>query len=475
MNTPNLPGLELESVLGRGGMGIVYCAREARLNRLVAVKVINAELADDPVFRRRFEGESRIAAGLEHPNVLPVYAANEHEGTLYLVTRYIEGSDLKEQLATGGRMAPARALAILGQVAQALDAAHAQGLVHRDVKPANILLAHPGTPSEHAYLTDFGLSKQVASVSGLTRTGQFVGTVDYIAPEQARGEGIDARADVYALGCVLYEMVTGHVPYPRDSDVAKLYAHLHDMPPPASTQAPGIPPALDAVIERALAKDPNTRYPSAGDLARAAHSALSGHAIAHPERSVARGAAATRLEDPQTTLRQPPRSPVPPPPRSPSPGPERDGGLRPRTLIALVVAALVLAGGGVAAALALSGGGDQGTKTTASGPRTITRTETSTSRPTTTTTSTTAPSPTTATSGGPPINATACSSGLSVGPQTSCAFAENVRRAYYKSGGGSGIIEAHSPTTGRDYELQCSEGATTVCITTDTGAKVYIS
>ena len=147
-----------------------------------------------------------------------------------------------------------------------------------------------GTPSEHAYLTDFGLSKQVASVSGLTRTGQFVGTVDYIAPEQARGEGIDARADVYALGCVLYEMATGHVPYPRDSDVAKLYAHLHDMPPRVA--GAGIAPALDSVIERALAKDPNARYPSAGDLARAAHGA-SGPATAHPERSVARGAAAT--------------------------------------------------------------------------------------------------------------------------------------------------------------------------------------
>ena len=302
---PSLPGLELQSILGRGGMGVVYCAREPRLNRLVAIKVINPELAEDPVFRRRFESESRIAAGLEHPNVLPVYAADEHDGTLYLVTRYIDGSDLREQLVTAGRFPPDRALHILQQVADALDAAHAQGLVHRDVKPANILLASPGTPGEHAYLTDFGLSKQAGSVSGLTQTGQFVGTVDYIAPEQVRGEGIDARADVYALGCVFYEMVTGHVPYPRDSDVAKLYAHLHDMPPPASTQAPGVPPSFNAVIERALAKDPNGRYPSAGDLARAAQSALSGHVVAHPEPSVAGGDAATRLADAPTLEQRP--------------------------------------------------------------------------------------------------------------------------------------------------------------------------
>jgi serine/threonine-protein kinase len=247
------------------------------------------------------------------------------------------------------------------------------------------------------------------------------------------------------------------------------------MPPPASTQAPGIPPALDAVIERALAKDPNTRHPSAGDLARAAHGALSGYAVADPERSVARGAAATRLEDPPT-LQQAPRPPSPPPPPQPPPAPDRDGGLRPRTLIALIAAALVLAGGGVAAALALSGGGDDGTtQTGARTPTRVTVTERDTSGPATTRTSTTVTTPTTTTSGGAPVNATSCSSGLSVGPQTSCAFAENVRRAYYRSGGGSGTIEAHSPTTGRDYELRCSEGATTVCITTDTGAKVYIS
>jgi serine/threonine-protein kinase len=228
------------------------------------------------------------------------------------------------------------------------------------------------------------------------------------------------------------------------------------------------------VIERALAKDPAARQPSAGDLAQAGRAAVAGHGGAGPERSVARGAAATRLADEPATLER-----SPPPPRPPTPPPPGDDGSGRRTgmLVAVALLALALVGGGVAAALALSGGGDDGASKPAAGkPAPVTVTETASSGPTTSTTSTTEAPPTTETSGGAPVNATACrgSSGLYVGPQTSCAFAENVRRAYYKRGGGSGAIEAYSPTTGRTYDLECSEGATTVCIAT-TGAKVYIS
>jgi Protein kinase domain len=252
------------ALAGRGGMSVVYRARDERLGRDVALKLLAPELTDDEQFRKRFLRESRIAASLNHPNIVPVYAAGEIGGMLYLAMRFVHGADLKALLRRESRLEPARALALLGQVASALDTAHSHGLVHRDVKPANILLE--GASLETAYLADFGLTKAEASRAGATATGQLVGTLDYVAPEQIRGETLDGRADVYALGCVLYECLTGKPPFPHASEVAVLYAHLHDVPPPASELRPGLPPALDASLARALAKQPEERHRSAGEL-----------------------------------------------------------------------------------------------------------------------------------------------------------------------------------------------------------------
>ncbi|HEU4705733.1 MAG TPA: serine/threonine-protein kinase [Solirubrobacterales bacterium] len=292
-------GYRIERRLGRGGMGILYLAVEPGLERRVALKLIAPEAAADEVFAKRFAEESRIAASIEHPNVVPIYAAGEEEGVPWIAMRYVAGSDLGRRIAREGRLAAAEAVELIAQIGNGLDAIHAAGLVHRDVKPANVLLS--GTPgSEHAYITDFGVARNVATRSGLTQTGRFVGTLDYVAPEQISGGAIDARVDVYALGCLLFKLLTGEVPYPRDGEAARLYAHLHDPPPAPSLYVPEVPMALDDVVVRAMSKEPDDRYPSAGDLGRAAKAALGGGAVSVPERTVATGAAATREREAPT-------------------------------------------------------------------------------------------------------------------------------------------------------------------------------
>ena len=287
-----IAGHTLEAVVGRGGMGVVYRATEQNLKRTVALKLISADLASDPSFRQRFVHESEIAAKIEHPNVIPLYGAGEDNGQLYLTMRYVEGTDLKALIQREGAVPPDKAASILTQIAGALDEAHAAGLVHRDIKPANILIA--GTKERpYAYLTDFGLAKQAHSSGGMTKTGMFVGTLDYIAPEQLQGGAVDARADVYALGCMLYQMLTGKVPFQRDTEPAKIWAHMQDPPPSLREVAPQVPAAFDTVIQRAMAKSPEDRYQSAGDLARAATAAAEGRLLGDTgERSVAAGAAA---------------------------------------------------------------------------------------------------------------------------------------------------------------------------------------
>jgi len=276
-------GHRIEGLAGRGGMGVVYRATQLDLDRLVALKVITPALAQEPEFRTRFVAESKAAASIEHPNVLPVYNAGEREGVLFIVMRYVDGADLRTLVRASGQLDPARAAHVVAQVAAALDAAHAHGLVHRDVKPANILLG----ADDHAYLTDFGLTKRLDTSVDLSRSGSWVGTLGFVAPEQIRGHRVDARADVYALGCVLVHALTGSPPFMRESDEATLWAHLNAPPP---TDA--VPPAFADVVDRALAKQPSDRYPSAGDLARAALSAAGRSDAAAPERIVARGAAA---------------------------------------------------------------------------------------------------------------------------------------------------------------------------------------
>jgi streptogramin lyase len=286
-----LAGYRVEAVAGRGGMGVVYRATQLALERQVALKLIAPELAQDESFRERFKRESKTAALIEHAHVIPVHEAGEAEGQLFIAMRFIEGIDLRDLIRREGRIEPARTAGLLAQIASALDAAHARGLVHRDIKPGNVLIASEDG-QDHAYLTDFGLSKRLGSESGVTRTGMWVGTLDYIAPEQIQGSELDARSDVYSLGCLLYHAVTGRAPFERDSDVAKIFAHMSEPPPPLSETNGGLPADLDAVLRRAMAKDPGSRYPSAGDLGRAALAAVEGRAISQPERSVATGDAA---------------------------------------------------------------------------------------------------------------------------------------------------------------------------------------
>ena len=260
-------GFLIESLAGKGGMGWVYRARQTRPERIVALKVIAPELAGDSCFRDRFSTESAIAARIEHPNVIPVYEVGEEEDLLFIVMRFVEGVDLGRLRRLHGSLEPVHAAALVRQVGSALDAAHAHGLVHRDVKPGNVLV-NGEYPRESAYLTDFGLTKLVGD-TGFTAPGKLVGSIDYIAPEQLSSGHADARSDVYGLGCVLYELLTGSVPFPRETPVAKIFAHVNQSAPPPSELVGGLPPELDAVVARAMAKDPDERYQSAGELAHA--------------------------------------------------------------------------------------------------------------------------------------------------------------------------------------------------------------
>ena len=269
-----IAGYRIEAVLGHGSMGTVYSPLDMSLERRVALKVLTPELARDERFRERFLRESKLAASLEHPHIVPIHAAGEADGVLYLAMRYVEGRDLAALLRSLGRLEPDRALALLGQVASALNAAHARGLIHRDVKPANILLTQHGGRDDYAYLCDFGLAKHASTVSSLTGSRAIVGTVDYLAPEQIEGKPVDGRADVYALACVLFECLTGAPPFERGNELASLLAHVNDPPPSVSERSADVPSELDAVVAAGLAKDRERRQASAGDLVGTARAAL---------------------------------------------------------------------------------------------------------------------------------------------------------------------------------------------------------
>ncbi|MEU9080173.1 serine/threonine-protein kinase [Kitasatospora sp. NPDC048538] len=259
-----IAGYRLDGEIGRGGMAVVYRAKDLRLRRTVAVKLLAPELARNEVFRQRFMHESEAAAAIDHPHIIPVFEAGEHEGILFIAMRYVEGGDLRGLLNRGGPFPIERAARLALQIASALDAAHDHDLVHRDVKPGNVLVA-AGTDSEHPehlYLADFGLTKKSLSLSGLTSVGQIVGTLDYAAPEQISGKPLDGRCDQYSLGCVVFEMLAGTPPFRRESDLALLWAHLNDPPPELRTHRPDLPAAAAAVITRALAKAPAERYAS---------------------------------------------------------------------------------------------------------------------------------------------------------------------------------------------------------------------
>jgi Protein kinase domain len=361
--------------IGEGGMGTVYLARDERLDRHVALKVIAPRLAHDPEFQRRFESEARSAAAIDDPNVVPVYSAGAEDGRLFIAMRFVDGTDLRALLAGPEPLEPGEAVAILADVASALDAAHAASFVHRDVKPANILLAERGG-RQTAYLTDFGLTKGAqAGGTQLTGTGQWIGTLDYVAPEQMTSGRVDARTDVYALGCVLHEMLSGSVPFPGN-DMQKMWGHVNE-PLPSIDEDRHRP--LSQVVERATAKEPADRYQSAGDLARAALAAVEGRPVSEAERSVATGAAATGLieagDAPRTrTMKSPP----------PAGGGERrtaamtrDAPTRKRRhqhqrdgsagrVVAAIAGAVILGAGLIGAALIFSSGREGGSQTVVS-------------------------------------------------------------------------------------------------------------
>ena len=288
----HLGAYRLEAVLGRGGMGIVYRATDTRLARQVALKVLPPQYGGDETFRTRFLRESRVAASIDHPGVIPIFEAGEADGQLYIAMRHVDGADLGTLLLEEGALEPERAVELVGQLAEALDAAHAAGLVHRDVKPSNVLIGTAGG-REHVYLSDFGLSKEASGDTTLSGTGALVGTVKYMAPEVIRTGIASASSDIYSLGCLLYECLAGRAPFPGPTEAAVIYGHLEESPPRVTEARPSLPRAFDAVLARALHKDPRRRWPSGAQLAQAARAALTGTAPRRrPQPALLAGAAA---------------------------------------------------------------------------------------------------------------------------------------------------------------------------------------
>ena len=301
-------GYRIVAPVGRGGMGVVYRAEEVGLGgRPVALKLLPPALAGDPTFRERFLREMRVAAAIDHPNIVPVYRAGEERDRLYIAMRYVDALDLRRVLQAEARLTAGRTLAILGQVARALDAAHARGLVHRDVKPGNILLLPPASDeeAEHVYLVDFGLARSASDDLSISGAGLFVGTPRYAAPEQVAGQPVDGRTDGYALGCVLYECLTGRPPFPTESNEAALFAHLEAAPPQVTAERPELPTAIDQVVQRAMAKAKQDRFASCRELVAAARRVLAP--------ALAGGSVLTQVLPPPLALSPAPVRPALPP------------------------------------------------------------------------------------------------------------------------------------------------------------------
>src|SRR5436190_6933592 len=335
-----LAGYRLRGVLGRGGMSVVYEAENPRLGSAVALKVLAPELSTDDVFRARFLKESRTAASLNHPNVIPIYDMGTHEDLLFIAMRYVAGQDLRAVLKAKHVLGPEQVVLVCGQAGRALDVAHRHGLVHRDVKPGNILIEHGADEDEpdHIYLTDFGITKHAASRSGLTATGEFMGTIDYIAPEQIQGRPVDGRADIYSLGCVLYECLTGRVPFAKDVDAAVIWAHVEEMPTTPTALQPTLTREIDEVISKALAKDPADRYATCREFIAAARGAIGAPAatstgtshtatiLAGPAAAAAAAAATAAAPAVGRDVTAPQQSPGYFPPAPPGPARERSPG-----------------------------------------------------------------------------------------------------------------------------------------------------
>jgi serine/threonine protein kinase len=320
-------------------MGVVYRAEELALQRPVALKLILREYSEDERFRERFRRESRIAAAIDHPNVIPVFDAGEQDGLLYIMMRLVEGTDLRAVIAAEGGLEPLRAARIVRQVGAALDASHARGMLHRDIKPSNVLLAR----RDHPYLTDFGLAKDAASGGGLTRQGTVIARAEYVAPEQILNQRVDARVDIYALGCLLFEALTGEPPFAPGTAGAGALAHLDAPRPSPLDLRPDLPPAFGDVVRRAMATNPAERYPSAGDLGQAALVAAGGLRRSAPWSVVATGEAAPALEE--NRVPSPSRPPSRLPTRAEAPGRavRKDATAGPRDRLRWAIALAVLA------------------------------------------------------------------------------------------------------------------------------------
>ncbi|GGS99114.1 serine/threonine-protein kinase [Streptomyces cinerochromogenes] len=318
-----IAGYRVERELGRGGMAVVYCAKDLRLGRTVALKLLAPEYTRNEAFRSRFAQESRVAAAIDHPNIVPVFEAGEADGVLYIAMCFVAGLDLRALLDREGPLPVPTALRIAAQLASALDAAHARDLVHRDVKPGNVLITkgvdsdHP----EHVYLTDFGLAKKSLSLTGFTTAGEFVGTLDYVAPERIAGRPVDGRSDQYSLACVVHETLAGTPPFQRADHLELLWAHQYDPPPALSKRRPDIPAAADEILRRALAKIPDDRYATCLEFVGALRGAVGGAGRGGAVPASADLPPAARCADPAEQRAEPPAPPVtsaPPAPPAPS-------------------------------------------------------------------------------------------------------------------------------------------------------------
>ena len=371
MDQPRLVGgrYELGGVLGRGGMAEVHMGRDVRLGRNVAVKTLRADLASDPTFQARFRREAQSAASLNHPAIVAVYDTGEDllNGTPlpYIVMEYVEGTTLRELLQSGRRLLPERALEIVAGVLQALEYSHRNGIIHRDIKPGNVMLTRSG----HVKVMDFGIARAVADMGAtMTATAAVIGTAQYLSPEQAKGEHVDARSDIYSTGCLLYELLVGRPPFVGDSPVSVAYQHVREDPLPPSQFDPEVPPEIDAIVLKALAKNPENRYQSADEMRADIDRALDGRPVAAPAVMMASGSggAATQVMQPTAVIpggsgtgAYGPGGPGGPPGRYQPPPPKQNKG----PMIALITLAVIA----VFALAALIGraifGGDEGAKT----------------------------------------------------------------------------------------------------------------
>ena len=465
----SLGDFEIVEVAGAGGMGVVYKARQQSLDRDVALKVIREEIASEAEYSERFLREAKLAASVDHPHVVTVYDVGEQDGRLYLVMQWVDGTDLRQLLDSSGRLTPKRAISIGTQLAGALDAVHeASGLVHRDVKPANVLLREVAG-EDHAYLTDFGIAKPPDSLENLTRTGSTVGTTGYLSPEQIQGKEAGPRSDLYSLGCLVFEMLTGKTPFAGENEMAVRWAHAQDPRPLVSQVLPALGHRYDAFFQTALAIDPEERFATGRELAEALATAQSSSGDTGETAVMGQTHAATKIG--AATPRPPHAGGHTPPPYgyvTPPPQPQHLD--RAGSPLALIIIGIVAICGIAAAVLAASG---VFTKSSTTGSSTVSQTTTPNQkreqqaqprahrrlvRKVT-----------------PPAESSSCpeTKDLWVNSKTSCPFAENTQSAYAEADEGH-HVQVYSPVTGQTYSMTCSGTALVTC-KGGTDARVYFS